>query len=123
MYKKCIDGGEYDKRLKHCGEELQKIHDDALSFIKSLEEKYSKDQLQKCINYQMALLLGSEYNYFFGQYCFTIGDKKSAETFSGRTRMSFFGKKVKDSMKSQNESVDTDLDILLAESAEFLSDE
>ena len=71
----------------------------------------------------MALLLGSEYNYFFGQYCFTIGDKKSAETFSGRTRMSFFGKKIKDSMKSQNESVDTNLDILLAESAEFLSDE
>lgn len=123
LYKKCIDGGEYDKRLKHCGEELQKIHDNALSFIKSLEEKYSKDQLQKCINYQMALLLGSEYNYFFGQYCFTIGDKKSAETFSGRTRMSFFGKKIKDSMKSQNESVNTDLDILLAESAEFLSDE
>ena len=123
LYKKCIDGGEYDKRLKHCGEELQKIHDNALSFIKSLEEKYSKDQLQKCINYQMALLLGSEYNYFFGQYCFTIGDKKSAETFSGRTRMSFFGKKVKDSMKSQNESVDTDLDILLAESADFLFDE
>ena len=122
LYKKCIEGGEYDKRLKHCGEELQKIHDNALSFIKSLEEKYSKDQLQKCINYQMALLLGSEYNYFFGQYCFTIGDKKSAETFSGRTRMSFFGKKVKDSMKSQNESVDTDLDILLAESAEFLFD-
>ena len=123
LYKKCIDGGEYDKRLKHCGEELQKIHDNALSFIKSLEEKYSKDQLQKCINYQMALLLGSEYNYFFGQYCFTIGDKKSAETFSGRTRTSFFGKKIKDNMKSQNESVDTDLDILLAESAEFLSDE
>ena len=123
LYKKCIEGGEYDKRLKHCGEELQKIHDDALSFIKSLEEKYSKDQLQKCINYQMALLLGSEYNYFFGQYCFTIGDKKSAETFSGRTRTSFFGKKIKDSMKSQNESVDTNLDILLAESAEFLSDE
>lgn len=123
LYKKCIEGGEYDKRLKRCGEELQKIHDNALSFIKSLEEKYSKDQLQKCINYQMALLLGSEYNYFFGQYCFTIGDKKSAETFSGRTRMSFFGKKVKDSMKSQNETVNTDLDILLAESAEFLSDE
>lgn len=105
LYKKCIDGGEYDKRLKYCGEELQKIHDNALSFIKSLEEKYSKEQLQKCINYQMALLLGSEYNYFFGQYCFTIGDKKSAETFSGRTRISFFGKKIKDSMKSQNESI------------------
>lgn len=102
LYKKCIDGGEYDKRLKRCGEELQKIHDDALSFIKSLENKYSKDQLRKCINYQMALLLGSEYNYFFGQYCMTNGDKKSAETFSGRTRTSFFGKKIKDSI---NESV------------------
>ena len=36
LYKKCIEGGEYDKRLKHCGEELQKIHDNTLSFIKSL---------------------------------------------------------------------------------------
>ena len=98
LYKKCIDGGEYDKRLKYCGEELQKIHDNTLSFIESLEKKYSKDQLQKCINYQMALLLGSEYNYFFGQYCMTTGDRKSAETFSGRTRTSFFGKKIKDSV-------------------------
>ena len=40
--------------------------------------------------------------------------------YDGRTRVSIFGKNIRDSI---NESVDTNLDILLAESAEFLFDE
>ena len=63
---------------------------------------------------------GNEYNYFWGQYCFTTGDKNATMKYAGRTRVSFFGKRIRDSV---NESVDTDLDILLAESAEFLFDE
>lgn len=40
--------------------------------------------------------------------------------YAGRTRVSFFGKRIRDSV---NESTETNLDILLSESAEFLFDE
>ena len=119
LYKKCVKGGEFDKRLQKCYNELKTILKELNDFYDQLAKKLGSD-FEKTVNYKMLNSFGNEYNYFWGQYCFTTGDNKSAMKYAGRTRVSFFGKRVRDSI---NESVDTNLDILLAESAEFLFDE
>ena len=119
LYKKCVKGGEFDKRLQKCYNELKAILKELNDFYDQLAKKLGSD-FEKTVNYKMLNSFGNEYNYFWGQYCFTTGDKNATMKYAGRTRVSFFGKKIRDSI---NESVDTDLDILLAESAEFLFDE
>lgn len=119
LYKKCVKGGEFDKRLQKCYNELKAILKELNDFYDQLAKKLGSD-FEKTVNYKMLNSFGNEYNYFWGQYCFTTGDKNATMKYAGRTRVSFFGKRIRDSV---NESVDTDLDILLAESAEFLSDE
>ena len=119
LYKKCVKGGEFDKRLQKCYNELKAILKELNDFYDQLAKKLGSD-FEKTVNYKMLNSFGNEYNYFWGQYCFTTGDKNATMKYAGRTRVSFFGKRVRDSI---NESVDTNLDILLAESAEFLFDE
>ena len=119
LYKKCVKGGEFDKRLQKCYNELKAILKELNDFYDQLAKKLGSD-FEKTVNYKMLNSFGNEYNYFWGQYCFTTGDKNATMKYAGRTRVSFFGKKIRDSI---NESVDTNLDILLAESAEFLFDE
>lgn len=119
LYKKCVNGGEFDKRLQKCYNELKAILKELNDFYDQLAKKLGSD-FEKTVNYKMLNSFGNEYNYFWGQYCFTTGDKNATMKYAGRTRVSFFGKRVRDSI---NESVDTDLDILLSESAEFLFDE
>ena len=119
LYKKCVKGGEFDKRLQKCYNELKSILKELNDFYDQLAKKLGSD-FEKTVNYKMLNSFGNEYNYFWGQYCFTTGDKNATMKYAGRTRVSFFGKRVQDSI---NESVDTNLDILLAESAEFLFDE
>lgn len=117
LYKKCVNGGEFDKRLQKCYNELKAILKELNDFYDQLAKKLGSD-FEKSVNYKMINSFGNEYNYFWGQYCFTTGDNKSAMKYAGRTRVSFFGKRIRDSV---NESVD--IDILLSESAEFLFDE
>ena len=119
LYKKCVKGGEFDKRLQKCYNELKAILKELNDFYDQLAKKLGSD-FEKTVNYKMLNSFGNEYNYFWGQYCFTTGDKNATMKYAGRTRVSFFGKRVRDSI---NESVDTDLDILLSESADFLFDE
>lgn len=119
LYKKCVKGGEFDKRLQKCYNELKAILKELNDFYDQLAKKLGSD-FEKTVNYKMLNSFGNEYNYFWGQYCFTTGDKNATMKYAGRTRVSFFGKRIRDSI---NESVDTNLDILLAESAEFLFDE
>ena len=119
LYKKCVKGGEFDKRLQKCYNELKAILKELNDFYDQLAKKLGSD-FEKTVNYKMLNSFGNEYNYFWGQYCFTTGDKNATMKYAGRTRVSFFGKKIRDSI---NETVDTDLDILLTESAEFLFDE
>lgn len=119
LYKKCVKGGEFDKRLQKCYNELKAILKELNDFYDQLAKKLGSD-FEKTVNYKMLNSFGNEYNYFWGQYCFTTGDKNATMKYAGRTRVSFFGKRIRDSV---NESVDTNLDILLAESAEFLFDE
>lgn len=119
LYKKCVKDGEFDKRLQKCYNELKAILKELNDFYDQLAKKLGSD-FEKTVNYKMLNSFGNEYNYFWGQYCFTTGDKNATMKYAGRTRVSFFGKRVRDSI---NESVDTNLDILLAESAEFLFDE
>lgn len=119
LYKKCVNGGEFDKRLQKCYNELKAILKELNDFYDQLAKKLGSD-FEKTVNYKMLNSFGNEYNYFWRQYCFTTGDKNVTMKYAGRTRVSFFGKRVRDSI---NESVDTDLDILLSESAEFLFDE
>lgn len=119
LYKKCVMGGEFDKRLQKCYNELKAILKELNDFYDQLAKKLGSD-FEKTVNYKMLNSFGNEYNYFWGQYCFTTGDKNATMKYAGRTRVSFFGKRIRDSV---NESVDTNLDILLAESAEFLFDE
>ena len=119
LYKKCVKGGEFDKRLQKCYNELKAILKELNDFYDQLAKKLGSD-FEKTVNYKMLNSFGNEYNYFWGQYCFTTGDKNATMKYAGRTRVSFFGKKIRDSI---NESVDTNIDILLTESAEFLFDE
>ena len=119
LYKKCVKGGEFDKRLQKCYNELKAILKELNDFYDQLAKKLGSD-FEKTVNYKMLNSFGNEYNYFWGQYCFTTGDKNATMKYAGRTRVSFFGKRIRDSV---NESVDTNLDILLAESTEFLFDE
>lgn len=119
LYKKCVNGGEFDKRLQKCYNELKAILKELNDFYDQLAKKLGSD-FEKTVNYKMLNSFGNEYNYFWGQYCFTTGDKNATMKYAGRTRVSFFGKRIRDSV---NESVENDLDILLSESAEFLFDE
>lgn len=119
LYKKCVNGGEFDKRLQKCYNELKAILKELNDFYDQLAKKLGSD-FEKTVNYKMLNSFGNEYNYFWGQYCFTTGDKNATMKYAGHTRVSFFGKRIRDSV---NESVDTDLDILLSESADFLFDE
>ena len=119
LYKKCVKGGEFDKRLQKCYNELKAILKELNDFYDQLAKKLGSD-FEKTVNYKMLNSFGNEYNYFWGQYCFTTGDKNATMKYAGRTRVSFFGKRIRDSV---NESTETNLDILLAESAEFLFDE
>lgn len=119
LYKKCVMGGEFDKRLQKCYNELKAILKEVNGFYDQLAKKLGSD-FEKTVNYKMINSFGNEYNYFWRQYCFTTGDNKSAMKYAGRTKVSLFGKRVRDSI---NESVETNLDILLAESAEFLLEE
>ena len=119
LYKKCVKGGEFDKRLQKCYNELKAILKELNDFYDQLAKKFGPD-FEKTVNYKMLNSFGNEYNYFWRQYCFTTGDKNATMKYAGRTRVSFFGKRIRDNI---NESVDTNLDILLAESAEFLLEE
>lgn len=101
LYKKCVMGGEFDKRLQKCYNELKSILKEVNGFYDQLAKKLGSD-FEKTVNYKMINSFGNEYNYFWGQYCFTTGDNKSAMKYAGRTRVSFFGKRIRDSI---NESV------------------
>ena len=101
LYKKCVMGGEFDKRLQKCYNELKAILKELNDFYDQLAKKLGQ-KFEKTVNYKMLNSFGNEYNYFWRQYCFTTGDNNSAMKYAGRTRMSFFGKRVRDSI---NESV------------------
>lgn len=101
LYKKCIMGGEFDKRLQKCYNELKAILKELNDFYDQLAKKLGSD-FEKTVNYKMLNSFGNEYNYFWRQYCFTTGDKNATMKYAGRTRVSFFGKRVRDSI---NESV------------------
>lgn len=101
LYKKCVNGGEFDKRLQKCYNELKAILKELNDFYDQLAKKLGSD-FEKTVNYKMLNSFGNEYNYFWGQYCFTTGDKNATMKYAGRTRVSFFGKRVRDSI---NESV------------------
>lgn len=101
LYKKCVKGGEFDKRLQKCYNELKAILKELNDFYDQLAKKLGSD-FEKTVNYKMLNSFGNEYNYFWGQYCFTTGDKNATMKYAGRTRVSFFGKKIRDSI---NESV------------------
>lgn len=101
LYKKCVNGGEFDKRLQKCYNELKAILKELNDFYDQLAKKLGSD-FEKTVNYKMLNSFGNEYNYFWRQYCFTIGDNSSAMKYAGRTRVSFFGKRIRDSI---NESV------------------
>lgn len=101
LYKKCVNGGEFDKRLQKCYNELKAILKELNDFYDQLAKKLGSD-FEKTVNYKMLNSFGNEYNYFWGQYCFTTGDKNATMKYAGRTRVSFFGKRIRDSI---NESV------------------
>lgn len=101
LYKKCVKGGEFDKRLQKCYNELKAILKELNDFYDQLAKKLGSD-FEKTVNYKMLNSFGNEYNYFWGQYCFTTGDKNATMKYAGRTRVSFFGKRIRDSI---NESV------------------
>lgn len=101
LYKKCVNGGEFDKRLQKCYNELKAILKELNDFYDQLAKKLGSD-FEKTVNYKMLNSFGNEYNYFWGQYCFTTGDKNATMKYAGRTRVSFFGKRVRDSI---NESI------------------
>ena len=101
LYKKCVKGGEFDKRLQKCYNELKAILKELNDFYDQLAKKLGSD-FEKTVNYKMLNSFGNEYNYFWGQYCFTTGDKNATMKYAGRTRVSFFGKRVRDSI---NESI------------------
>lgn len=101
LYKKCVKGGEFDKRLQKCYNELKAILKELNGFYDQLAKKLGPD-FEKTVNYKMLNSFGNEYNYFWRQYCFTTGDKNATMKYAGRTRVSFFGKRVRDSI---NESV------------------
>lgn len=97
LYKKCVKGGEFDKRLQKCYNELKAILKELNDFYDQLAKKLGSD-FEKTVNYKMLNSFGNEYNYFWGQYCFTTGDKNATMKYAGRTRVSFFGKKIKNSI-------------------------
>nr|DAH19506.1 MAG TPA: hypothetical protein [Caudoviricetes sp.] len=97
LYKKCVMGGEFDTRLQKCYNELKAILKEVNDFYDQLAKKLGSD-FEKTVNYKMVNSFGNEYNYFWGQYCFTTGDNKSAMKYAGRTRVSLFGKRVRDSI-------------------------
>ena len=101
LYKKCVKGGEFDKRLQKCYNELKAILKELNDFYDQLAKKLGSD-FEKTVNYKMLNSFGNEYNYFWGQYCFTTGDKNATMKYAGRTRVSFFGKRIRDSV---NESI------------------
>lgn len=97
LYKKCVKGGEFDKRLQKCYNELKSILKELNDFYDQLAKKLGSD-FEKTVNYKMLNSFGNEYNYFWGQYCFTTGDKNATMKYAGRTRVSFFGKRIRDSI-------------------------
>lgn len=97
LYKKCVKGGEFDKRLQKCYNELKAILKELNDFYDQLAKKLGSD-FEKTVNYKMLNNFGNEYNYFWRQYCFTTGDKNATMKYAGRTRVSFFGKKIKNSI-------------------------
>lgn len=97
LYKKCVKGGEFDKRLQKCFNELKGIITELNAFYGKLSKELGST-FQQTVNCKMINTFGNEYNYFWGQYCFTIGDNTSAMKYAGRTRVSFFGKRVRDSI-------------------------
>lgn len=101
LYKKCVKDGEFDKRLQKCYNELKAILKELNDFYDQLAKKLGPD-FEKTVNYKMLNSFGNEYNYFWRQYCFTTGDKNATMKYAGRTRVSFFGKRVRDSI---NESI------------------
>lgn len=97
LYKKCVKGGEFDKRLQKCFNELKGIITELNAFYDKLSKELGS-KFQQTVNCKMINTFGNEYNYFWGQYCFTIGDNTSAMKYAGRTRVSFFGKRIRDSI-------------------------
>lgn len=97
LYKKCVKGGEFDKRLQKCFDELKGIITELNAFYDKLSKELGS-KFQQTVNCKMINTFGNEYNYFWGQYCFTIGDNSSAMKYAGRTRVSFFGKRIRDSI-------------------------
>lgn len=104
FFKKCAEGGEYDKRLKKCVDEFNKIAHRVKTYqAKAAKEEDKREDGASCYNlYLLDEYFIPEYRYFSGQIHYTSSDIQGGLKYSGRTRTSFFGKKVKDSI---NESV------------------
>lgn len=104
FFKKCAEGGEYDKRLKKCVDEFNKIAHRVKTYqAKAAKEEDKREDGASCYNlYLLDEYFIPEYRYFSGQIHYTSGDIQGGLKYSGRTRTSFFGKRVRDSI---NESV------------------
>lgn len=65
LYKKCVKGGEFDKRLQKCYTELKAILSDLNAFNDQLAKKLGQ-KFEKSVNCKMINSFGNEYNYFWG---------------------------------------------------------